>query len=120
MQELEDQQSQIIGIILNMQNKMFELINPRDVQEMKNFINSDKKKNIKKEIIQIMIRNGKSEKKIQFSPQVIEKAVDIRMNIAVQEANLYISIYERTKKTLNEINNENIKLNKAEKTLKRC
>lgn len=36
------------------------------------------------------------------------------MNIAVQEANLYISIYERTKKTLNEINNENIKLNKAE------
>ena len=97
-------------------NKMFELINPRDVQEMKNFINSDKEKH-KKEIIQIMIRNGKSEK-IQFSPQVIEKAVDIRMNIAVQEANLYISIYERTKKTLNEINNENIKLNKAEKLLR--
>ncbi len=64
-----------------------------------------------------MIRNGNSEK-IQFSPQVIEKAVDIRMNIAVQEANLYISIYERTKKTLNEINNENIKLNKAEKLLR--
>lgn len=42
-------------------NKMFELINPRDVQEMKNFINSDKEKH-KKEIIQIMIRNGKSEK----------------------------------------------------------
>ena len=40
------------------------------------------------------------------------------MNIAVQEANLYISIYERTKKTLNEINNENIKLNKAEKLLR--
>lgn len=97
-------------------NKMFELINPRDVQEMKNFINSDKEKH-KKEIIQIMIRNGKSEK-IQFSSQVIEKAVDIRMNIAVQEANLYISIYERTKKTLNEINNENIKLNKAEKLLR--
>ena len=97
-------------------NKMFELINPRDVQEMKNFINSDKEKH-KKEIIQIMIRNGKSEK-IQFSPQVIEKAVDIRMNIAVQEANLYISIYERTKKILNEINNENIKLNKAEKLLR--
>lgn len=96
--------------------KMFELINPKDVQEIKNFINSDKEKN-KKEITQIMIKNGKSEK-IQFSPQVIENAVDIRMNIAVQEANLYISVYERTKKILNEINNENIKLNKAEKLLR--
>ena len=97
-------------------NKMFEEINKKDMQEMKDFINSDKEK-MKQEIINIMIKNGKSEK-IPFYNQVIEKAVKERMKIAEKEAELYINIYDRTKKILNELNNENIKLGRAEKLLR--
>lgn len=97
-------------------NKMFEAINQKDVQEMKDFINSDKEK-MKQEIINIMIKNGKSEK-VQFDHQVIEKAVKVRIEIAEKEAELYISIYDKTKKILNELNSENIKLSRAEKLLR--
>ncbi|MGN1297631.1 MAG: hypothetical protein ACI4VH_04315 [Clostridia bacterium] len=97
-------------------NKMFEAINQKDVQEMKDFINSDKEK-MKQEIINIMIKNGKSEK-VPFDHQVIEKAVKVRIEIAEKEAELYISIYDKTKKILNELNSENIKLSRAEKLLR--
>lgn len=97
-------------------NEMFEAINKKDVQELKEFIDSDQEK-IKEEMINIMITNGKSEK-IPFNYQVIEKAVEVRIDIAKKEAELYSSIYDRTKKILNELNNENIKLGRAEKLLR--
>ena len=97
-------------------SKMFELINTKEVQEMKNFISSDKDK-YNKEVAQVMIRNGKNEK-VPFTSQVIEKAVNTRMKIAVQEAKLYINIYDKTKKILSELNNENIKLNRPKKLLR--
>lgn len=97
-------------------NKLFEAINPKDVQDLNKFIDSDQEK-IKEEIINIMVKNGRSEK-IPFDYQVIEKAVEVRIDIAKKEAELYSSIYDRTKKTLNELNNENIKLGRAEKLLR--
>lgn len=97
-------------------NKIFEEIDTKDVQKMKKFIDLDKEMN-QQEVINIMIKNGKSEK-IAFNNQVIEKAVKVRMDIAQKEAELYISIYDKTKKLLNELNNENIKLGRAEKLLR--
>ena len=97
-------------------NKIFETINQKDVQELKEFIDSDQEKT-KEEIINIMVKNGKSEK-IPFDYQVIEKAVKVRIDIAKKEAELYSSIYDRTKKILNELNNENIRLGRAEKLLR--
>lgn len=97
-------------------NKIFELIETKDVLEMKKFIDAEKKEK-KQEIINLMIKNGKNEK-VPFNSQVMGEAVKVRMNIAVREAELYISIYERMKKLLNELNSENIKLGRAEKLLR--
>jgi len=97
-------------------NKAFGQIETKDAIEMKKFIETGKKEK-QEEIINIMIKNGKNEK-VAFNNQVIEKAVDVRMKIATKEAELYLSIYERMKKLLNELDNENIKLGRAEKLLR--
>ena len=64
-----------------------------------------------------MLRNGKNER-IPFDNLAIENAVNARMEIAQEEAGLYISIYERMKKLLIELNSGNIKLAKSEKVLR--
>ncbi len=97
-------------------NKMFATIEVKDVQEMKKFIESNKEAK-KQEIVDIMIKNGKSEK-VGFNKQVMEYAVNIRMDIAIKEAELYVSVYERTKRLLNELETETVKLTRAEKLLR--
>ena len=94
-------------------NKFFENINIEDAKRMKSFVETNNE-NIKKDVINIMIKNGKNEK-IPFNQEVIEKAVDRRMKIAKQEAELYLKIFDKTKKLLNDLNNEDIKLSRAEK-----
>ena len=97
-------------------NKTFETIKVEDVQEMNAFKKLDKDTQ-KKEIINIMIKNGKNEK-VGFYEKAIEQAVEMRMEIAQEEAELYVSIYEKTKKLLNELKNDTIKLGKFEKLLR--
>ena len=94
----------------------FQGINFKDVITLKDFINSDKT-SIKQELNEVMTRNGKNEK-IGFNKEVIKKAVETRIDIATNEAKLYITIYDRLKKLLQEVNNDNLKLNKYQKTLK--
>ena len=94
-------------------NKFFENINIEDAKRMKNFVEANNE-NIKQDVINAMIRNGKNEK-IPFNQEVIEKAVDRRMKIAKQEAELYLKIFDKTRKLLNDLNNEDIKLSRAEK-----
>ena len=67
--------------------------------------------------IEIMLKNGKNER-VQFDQTAITNAVNARMEIAQEEANLYLSIYERMKKLLVELSNGNIKLAKSEKLLR--
>ena len=97
-------------------NKMFEEIEIKDVQEVKKFINIDKE-TYQEEVVGIMLKNGKNEK-VPFNNDVIEKAVKTRMNIAQKEAGLYITIYDRTRRILIELNDENIKIAKSEKVLR--
>ncbi len=97
-------------------NKVFEEISTKDMQEVKKFINLDKEEK-QKEITAIMLKNGKNEK-IPFNNQAIERVVKIRMNIAQKEAELYISIYDKSKKTLNELDYETIKISRIEKLLR--
>ena len=92
----------------------FENIDKKDIIKIKKFIELDKS-NIEEEIINLMIKNGRNEK-ITFNQNVIEKAVNERIKIAIEEAELYISVYEKTKKLINELNKEDLKLSKYEKT----
>ena len=94
-------------------NKFFENINIEDAKRMKSFVETNNE-NIKQDVINTMIKNGKNEK-IPFNQEVIEKAVDRRMKVAKQEAELYLKIFDKTKKLLNDLNNEDIKLSRAEK-----
>lgn len=97
-------------------NVGFEQIQRKDVEQLSQFINQDKEEK-KQEIINIMIKNGKNEK-LGFNQEVIKKAVNTRMEIAQREAELYVMIYERTKKLLTDLKNETVKLGRAEKLLR--
>ena len=86
------------------------------LKNIKDFINSENE-NYEQEIIEIMINNGKDER-VPFDKDVIENAVNIRNEIAKEEAECYATIYDRMKKLLIEINNDEIKLEKYKKTLR--
>lgn len=86
------------------------------LKSIKNFYNAESE-NAKKEIAEIMINNGKDEK-VAFNNDVIQNAVNIRNKIAKEEAFCYMTIYERTKKILLEVNGDEIKLDKYQKALR--
>lgn len=86
------------------------------IKELKDFINSECE-NEKQEIIEIMINNGKDER-IPFNKDVIQNAVETRADIAKKEAECYINAYEKTKRLIAEINNDDVKLDKYTKTLR--
>lgn len=94
-------------------------INEIDVNVLKNirqFYNSENNDE-KSEIIEIMVNNGKDER-VEFSRDVIENSVNIRTKIAKDEAFCYMTIYERTKKILSEVNGDEIKLDRYQKVLR--
>ena len=101
---------------INKSKQLFEMINNDDVKHMKTFIDGDKSL-IKEQIFNIMIDNGKSER-VPFNEGVIQSAINIRMEIATKEAKCYIVIYDRLRKLLSEIENDNLQLSKYEKTLR--
>lgn len=94
-----------------------QLINIEDLKKMKNFISLDDTRNIEKEIVNIMINNGKNEK-VGFNKDVIEHAVKVRTKIAKREAECYILAFDRFKRLLSEIDSDNLKLVKYQKTLR--
>lgn len=94
----------------------FQAINSQDITKLQNFVNQDNE-DIKTEIESIMVRNGKNEK-IAFNKDVIKKAVEVRTDIAIREAECYLQIYEKLNKLLQEASNDTIKLNKYKKTLR--
>lgn len=97
-------------------NKEFEKIEPKDVQSLKRYVSIEKEQ-YKEKIVSTMIKNGKNEK-VPFNEKVIEKAVEARIDISEKEAEIYVSVYERMKKLLIELESENIKLSKSEKLLR--
>ena len=86
------------------------------IKELKDFINSECE-NEKQEIIEIMINNGKGER-VPFNKDVIQNAVEMRTDIAKKEAECYINAYEKTRRLIAEINNDDVKLDKYTKTLR--
>lgn len=104
-----------LSYIKKMQTE-FQGINFKDVITLKDFINSDKTA-IKQELNEVMTKNGKNEK-IGFNQDVLKMAIKARISIAEKEAEGYVLIYDKMKKLLAEIDNDNLKLNKYEKNLK--
>ena len=101
--------------ILKQTNSDFEKFNYKQIQDVKEYIQNYKESN--EEIIEIMLKNGKNER-VPFDEQVITIAVEERSKIAIEEAELYISVYERMKRLLAEVNNGTVRLAKSEKLLR--
>ena len=104
-----------IQIIEKCNNEMNEM-NTSILKNIKEFESSEDE-SYKKEIIELMINNGKDER-VPFDKNVIEKAVNIRNEIAKKEAECYLTIYDKMKRLLVEINNDEIKLDKYKKILR--
>ena len=94
----------------------YESIDTKDILFLKQIINAQKEEQ-EKEISNIMVKNGKNEK-VAFNQDVLKIAINTRIDIAEREANCYISIYDKMKKLLTEIDSDNIKLNKYKKALR--
>ena len=101
--------------ILKQTNEDFEKFNYKQIQTVKTYLDNYKEKN--EELVEIMLKNGRNER-VPFNEQVIRKAVEERSKIAKDEAELYISVYERMRKLLAEVNNGTVKLAKSEKLLR--
>lgn len=101
--------------VVKQTNMSFENFDVKQIQNVKKYIENTKE-NIE-EVIELMLKNGRNER-VPFSEQVIRKAVEERSKIAKEEAQLYISIYERMKKMLQEVKNGVVKLAKSEKLLR--
>lgn len=95
---------------------LFQEINQKDIQNAKNFISADKEI-LEAEIYQILIKNGKSER-VEFYKDAMQLASKTRMEIAVKEVECYLIIYDKLKKLLQEVENDNLKLAKYQKTLR--
>ena len=96
--------------------QLFDMIEKEDLKRMKNFVDGDKRL-IKEQIFNIMIDNGKNER-VPFNEDIIKHAIDIRMDIATKEAKCYITVYDKLRKLLAEIEDDNLPLSKYEKTLR--
>ena len=94
----------------------FEEIDVKDIVCLKDFINFEKEQ-VKREALEIMIKNGRSEK-VSFNQEVLKRAIKTRIDIAEKEAECYILVYEKMKKILTEPDSETIRLNKYQKTLR--
>ena len=97
--------------------KELQKIDINKIKELKQFASAETLDDMKKEIAEIMINNGKDEK-VKFNEDVVEKSVNARTKIAQKEAESYILVYDKTKRLLNEIENEDVKLDKYQKTLR--
>lgn len=94
----------------------FKEIDKEMVKNIKTFISTDEEA-VKTNIIEIMIENGKDER-IPFNKAIIENAVNTRITIARREAECYMAIFEKTRRLLTELNNDDIKMDKYNKTLR--
>ena len=101
--------------VLKEVNYNFEKFNYKAIQNAKKIIEDFETNN--EELINLVLKNGKNER-LPFDEQVIKRAVEERNKIAVEEAKLYINIYDKMKKLLPEINNGLVKLTKPEKLLR--
>ena len=96
-------------------NYDFEKFNLAQIKNIKSFLDNHEKNC--EEIIDIMLKNGRSER-VPFDEQVIRKAVEERCKVAIEEAQLYLSVFERMKRLITEVNNGTIRLAKSEKLLR--
>ena len=87
-----------------------------NVKKIKEFITTDDEL-LCDSLNKIMLENGKNEK-VKFDKDVMKKAVEVRIKMAKKEAECYVTSYERLKRLMAEIDNDNLNLSRYQKNLK--
>ena len=99
--------------ILEKTKMIYENISYEDINIAKDFIQDDNKDK-KKELNNILTENGINERN-PFDPDIISNSVQVSFDIYKKEIEIYLNGYEKTSKLLEEIQEDDIKLDKHKK-----
>lgn len=77
-------------------------------------ITTDEIRKIKRELIEVITKNGAKEK-IPFDADIVSKSSEFATEISKKEAECYVIIYDKTKKLLDEIENNSLKMDRHRK-----
>lgn len=95
--------------------EIYQNISAEQIKKSNEFINSDNKELIK-DLINVLSENGKNERN-PFDDDVISNAVNTSIDIWKKELDVYYTSYDKTKKLLEELANDDVKLDKHNKFL---
>ncbi len=84
------------------------------LKEIKTFIKSEDKSDVKEQISTKIAKNGAKEK-IPFDENVISTAIDVSLDIEEKRAEILMSLYDKTFKLLDEIQKDAVKMDKHKK-----
>ena len=108
-QKAEDEYNKFLEITRN----NFEEIN-LEILDYVREITTEEIRKIKRELIEVITKNGEKEK-VPFDSDVVSKASEFATEISKKEADCYVIIYDKTKKLLDEIENDTLKLDRHRK-----
>ena len=103
--------------VLNVTTENFSNILKEKLKEIKSFIKSEDKEEAKIQMQESITKNG-SKEKVPFDSNVINKAIDTSLFIEEKRAEILLSLYDKTSRLLNEINNDTVKIEKHKKQVK--
>ena len=103
--------------ILNITIDNFNNIPKEKLKQIKFFIKTEDKEQIKNQMKENITKNGAKEK-VPFDANVINKAIDTSLYIEGKKTEILLSIYEKTKKLIEEIRNDTVKIEKHKKHVK--
>ena len=104
--------------ILNITTENFNSISKDKLKEIKVFLKTDNKEQAKETIKEKILKNG-SKEKVPFDVNVIWTAIDISTDIEGKKAEIYMSLYDKTMKLLEEIKTADfVKMDKQKKIVK--
>lgn len=103
--------------ILNVASENFTNILKDKLREIKGFLKSEDKENVKLEMVENIMKNGAKEK-VPFDINVINKAIDTSLYIEEKRAEILLTIYDKTSKLFDEIKNDTVKIEKHKKQVR--
>lgn len=84
------------------------------IAKAKEILKQNDVSDIKDQIRLNILKNGQKEK-VAFNMDVIDKTIDIVTEIEMKKIEVFVSVYEKTGRLLNEIKNDSVKIERHEK-----
>ena len=109
----KDEAEEEYNVILENAKANFENIDLEIVNYIRG-ITTEEIRKIKRELIEVITKNGAKEK-IPFDVDVVSKSSEFATEISKKEAECYVIIYDKTKKLLDEIENNSLKMDRHRK-----